>query len=217
MPITHLKVSTEPDGPDPDQINASDWNDDHDLSGLRWGDLPVSMRPTWGNLLLPGTNTASTSAYAVKGIVIRANQDITVTAVRAFQAGATSGTYSMGIAPVLSKTESPTGTIAAATFGTPLAEVTGLAWPAQQGMREAILPTPLDVAAGTDIFVYISLTSGTATGVARPQSGGSGALLVGDLFAYTGTCQIAQNPYTGGSPSIIGTGIYNISVVCYPR
>lgn len=217
MPIKHLKVSTEPEGPDPDQINASDWNAAHDLSALTWADFPTAMRPTWGNLILPGSASTSASAYAVKGTIYRADTDITITHVRAFQAATFSGTYSHGVALLLSKTESPAGTITAATFDAPLAEATGVAWPAANGFREAALPTPVNIAAGTDFFVYVSITSGTNTSIARVQSGANGAFFSGALTPYIGTPQIAQNPFVGGAPGTIGTGIYNVSPVCYPR
>jgi len=38
--IKHKKVSSQPDGANPDLVNASDWNDAHDLTGLALSDVP---------------------------------------------------------------------------------------------------------------------------------------------------------------------------------
>jgi len=42
MRVTHTKVSGVADGPDPDEVQPSDWNDDHVIEGLAEGSVVIA-------------------------------------------------------------------------------------------------------------------------------------------------------------------------------
>lgn len=205
MPIKHTKVSALPDGPDAAQVQASDWNAAHDLSALVWGDFPTALRPVFGSLMRTGTPSPSSSAYATKGHIYTANQDLDILGV-AWARGSGAFTWRPGVAKVMSLTESG-GTISAVTLGTPTdGTATVLASNAQD--FEMSLTAPLQVNSGERFGVFMTVTSGTGTSVNPIMTGAVDT----NSFRYgasywpngSGAFLINSNAFTGGAASAVG-------------
>ena len=74
--IKHSKVSSQPDSDNPDLVNASDWNDAHDLSDMEIDDVPgltAALAAKAPAALAWNTQTASYTlalSDAIKGVIM---------------------------------------------------------------------------------------------------------------------------------------------------
>lgn len=215
MPIKHTFVSSLADGPDPDQIQASHWNDAHDLSALTWGDFPVAMRPVLGNLPRLGVIAGSSSAYATKGHIYTAAQDLDILAVSwaRFSGGTV---WRAGAALVTSLTESG-GVISAVSFSAPTESANATLTSGTQD-SELTLSSPVHVLAGQRFMVYTTLIGGSAT-AACPLGTGAVDTYRGPATYWpngSGAVLAAQTPFLGGAASAVGIA-GNAGFVIWPQ
>lgn len=99
MSLNHLKVSPKPDGAFPAQVQASDWNAQHDLSTFSWQDLPAGLK---AQDLVPGrpqgAYNSNSLTQQVKAVVYYAETDIQVLGVHAYQAITSTTDHLVGVA-----------------------------------------------------------------------------------------------------------------------
>lgn len=213
MSLKHLKVSALPDGPDPTQVQASDWNDDHDLSGLTWSDFPAAMRPTLGSVILTASSTTNAATYATKGTVWHADSDLDVLDIRVLH-GAFATTYRAGVAlctPTISG-----GVVTALSVSTPLAESADVTVAAVSLDRVFSLSSPVHISAGSYFLLYSTVTAGGSTGASINRSNLTTGDMIFDALATPvgGSPQFALTPFTGAaSAGAIVTGFS----LHYPR
>lgn len=186
MPLTHTKVSPKPDGAFPSQVQASDWNAGHDLSGFSWQDLPAALkaqdlRPAQ----LMGDYTAEQNAYAVKGTLFYAETDIQISAVHAYQAITSTTNHICGIA---SATVTEVGGVATAvTTNAILGEAPSSSIGSSVGWAGGALTSPVTISAGTYFLAYtrtvVQDRPRLAYGALPPQ--GLGVRPVSNLLFWT--------------------------------